>query len=461
MALVFVVDDDPVTAEGVAAAIASEGHQVRSFIHPEAALEAGRSEPPAAVITDFAMPGMNGLEFLVSLREISPDTTFVVVSGQATVEDAVALMKHGVIDVQVKPPRARALRRALALAISQNELAAENRRLKQALRGRRDLDRVIGQAPAFDACLRQIERVAPSIAPVLLLGETGTGKEVLAEALHQLSPRSEAPLVKVHCAAIPSSLLESELFGYTKGSFTGAFKDKPGLIEEADRGTLLLDEIGEIPLEMQVKLLRVLETGEVQRIGELRPRTVNFRLVAATNRELELEVREGRFRQDLFFRLNVVSIEIPPLRRRKDDIPLLARYFLAQECQRNHRDPLLGFTDEAVATLTRYSWPGNVRELENVVARAVALAEGEWLDTDDLPPGLESGSISVEGLVLPADITLADAERFLILRSLELASGNKKEAARRLGIGLATLYRKLSQYGTGLDAVDESEGEVR
>lgn len=447
MALVFIVDDDPVTGEGIAAALAREGHSLRTFSAPEAALEAGREEPPAVVITDFAMPGMNGLEFLLALRETTPDTTFLVVSGQATVEDAVSLMKHGVVDVLVKPPRTPALRKALALALAQHELAAENRRLRQALRGRRDLGRVVGTSPAFEAVLRLVEKVGPTGSTVLLLGETGTGKEVVAEAIHQLSPRAERPLVKVHCAALPASLLESELFGHQRGAFTGAIKDKRGLFEEADGGTVFLDEIGELGADVQVKLLRVLQTGEFQRVGETRTRQVDVRVIAATHRDLQVEVAESRFREDLFYRLNVIPIRIPPLRQRGDDVVLLARHFLAREMEGGKAGKVTGFSDEAIELLRRHPWPGNVRELENAVTRALALSEGPLIQPGDLPEGLtgEKTPFPGEGLWLPESTTLEQAEHALITRALEAAAGNKREAALRLGISLATLYRKLAQ----------------
>lgn len=447
MALVFIVDDDPVTGEGIAAALAKEGHALRTFSSPETALEAGREEAPAVVITDFAMPGMNGLEFLLALRDMAPDTTFLVVSGQATVEDAVALMKHGVVDVLVKPPRTPALRKALALSLAQHELAAENRRLRLALRGRRDIGRVIGASPAFEAVLRLVEKVAPTGSTVLLLGETGTGKEVVAEAIHELSPRAERPLVKVHCAALPASLLESELFGHIRGAFTGAVKDKRGLFEEADGGTIFLDEIGELSADVQVKLLRVLQTGEFQRVGETRTRRVDVRVIAATHRDLQQEVAENRFREDLFYRLNVIPIRIPPLRQRGDDVVLLARHFLARETESGNTGRVTGFSEETLEVLRRYGWPGNVRELENAVTRALALADGPLIEPGDLPDTLRGpeASTSPSGLWLPENTTLDQAERILIQHVLDAASGNKREAALRLGISLATLYRKLAQ----------------
>ncbi|MBP7146338.1 MAG: sigma-54-dependent Fis family transcriptional regulator [Acidobacteria bacterium] len=445
MALVYIVDDDPVTCEAVAAALAREGHDLRTYTEPASALEAGRGEHPAVAITDFAMPGMNGLEFVIALRQASPDTTFLVVSGQATVEDAVALMKHGVVDVLVKPPRAQALRKALALALAQHELSAENIRLRAALRARRQLSGVIGASPAFESVLRLVEKVAPGPATVLLLGETGTGKEVVADAIHELSPRAERRMVKVHCAALPASLLESELFGHARGSFTGAIKDKPGLFEEADGGTIFLDEIGELSPEVQVKLLRVLQTGELQRIGETRTRRVDARVIAATNRELENEVAEGRFREDLYYRLNVIPIRVPALRERGDDVLLLAQHFLAREAA-SRRGVAPSFSSEALAALRAYRWPGNVRELENAIARAVALADGPVIGLADLPEGLRAPRPAAPGadIVLPGDVTLEQAERILIRHALEAAGGNKREAAQRLGIGLATLYRKTS-----------------
>ena len=445
MALVFIVDDDPVMAEAVAAALAREGHELRTFTRPAEALETATSEPPAVVVTDFAMPGMNGLEFVLALREHSPDTTFLVVSGQATVEEAVNLMKHGVVDVLVKPPRAAALRKAVALALTQHQLAAENRRLRHALRGRRQLTRVIGASPAFEQVLRMVEKVAPTGSTVLLTGETGTGKEVIADAIHELSPRAERRLVKVHCAAIPATLLESELFGHTRGAFTGAVREKPGLFEAADGGTIFLDELGEIPQEMQVKLLRVLQTGEVQRIGETRTRRVDVRVIAATHRDLEVEVAQGRFREDLFYRLNVIPLLVPPLRLRGDDVLLLAQRFLERERTERGRTQVEGFSPEALAALRAHAWPGNVRELENAVERAAALAEGPLIGLDDLPEAVRGGGVAAEpALALPEAVTLAEAERILIRHALDATGGNKKEAARRLGIGLATLYRKLA-----------------
>ncbi len=449
MALVFVVDDDSVTGEAIAAALAREGHELRVFSSPGDVLAAARESEPAVAITDFAMPGMNGLELIRALRELSPDTTFLVVSGQATVEDAVALMKEGVVDVLVKPPRARALRRALALALRQHELSAENRRLRQALRDRRLLENVVGASPAFAEVLRQVEQVAATPATVLLTGETGTGKEVIAEAIHELSPRAERRLVKVHCAAIPETLLESELFGHARGAFTGAVREKPGLVEVADGGTLFLDEIGEIPLDIQAKLLRVLQEGEVQRIGETAPRKVDVRVVAATNRDLEVEVREGRFREDLWYRINVIPIHLPPLRQRGDDALLLARHFLEQETDRLGRTDLEGFTPEALEALRAYAWPGNVRELQNAIARAAALAPGPLVREEDLPDRVRGATPAGRRLVLPEDMTLEEIERLMILHALEVTGGNKKEAAARLGISLATLYRKLDRYQRG------------
>ncbi|NJN64635.1 MAG: sigma-54-dependent Fis family transcriptional regulator [Acidobacteria bacterium] len=447
MPLVFVVDDDPVTCEAIFAVLAPEGHDVRTFTRPKDALEAAHDEPPAVAVTDFSMPEMNGLEFVGALRRVAPDTTFLVVSGQATVEDAVALMKHGVVDVMVKPPRAQGLRKALALAISQHELSAENRRLRQALRGRRQLKGVIGSSPAFEAALRLIEKAAPTQTTVLVTGETGTGKEVIADALHELSPRAERALVKVHCAAIPTSLLESELFGHVRGAFTGAIRDKRGYFEEAHQGTIFLDEVGEMGPELQTKLLRVLQTGEVQRVGDAHTRTVDVRVVAATHRDLEVEVAEGRFREDLFYRLNVIPIRVPPLRSRGDDVLLLANFFLERYSREHGRRDLVEFSPEASARMLAYRWPGNVRELENVVQRVVALADGPRVLESDLPDALRGEGKKHEGsITLASGTTLDEAERLLIEDALERAGGNKRDAAHRLGIGLATLYRKLASY---------------
>jgi DNA-binding NtrC family response regulator len=447
VALIYVIDDDPVTCEAISAALAAERHELRTFTHPREALDAAEDAPPAVAITDFAMPEMNGLELTLALRKVAPDATFLVVSGQASVEEAVELMKHGVVDVMVKPPRARALRKALAMALSQHELAAENRRLKTALRGRQGLERVVGSSEAFSEAVRQAEKVAGSPSTVLLTGETGTGKEVFAEAIHDLSPRADGPLVKVHCAAIPETLIESELFGHARGAFTGAVRAKPGVFEQADAGSLFLDELGELPPAVQVKLLRVLQSHTVQRIGDTHERKIDVRVLAATNRDLEVAVSEGTFRSDLYYRLNVVSIRVPPLRARGDDVLLLARHFLAVEAQRAGRDDVTGFSDQALAALRAHDWPGNVRELQNAVARAVALGEGPILGLEDLPEDLRGpGSAPRPVVELPSAISLAEAERRLILKALDDHGGDKREAAEQLGISLATLYRKLSQY---------------
>jgi two-component system response regulator HydG len=447
MARVFVIDDDPVTCEAISAVLERERHEIQTFTAPQDAIDAAEDAGPAVAITDFAMPGMNGLELVLALRTVSPDTTFLVVSGQATVEDAVELMKHGVVDVMVKPPRAKALRKALALALGQHELAAENRRLRQALRGRRQLENVVGSAPAFEEALRLVEKAAPTETTILVSGETGTGKEVIADALHELSPRADQPLVKVHCAAIPESLLESELFGHVRGAFTGAVRDKQGYFEQAHRGTIFLDEIGELHHDVQTKLLRVLQTGEIQRVGDNKSRSVDVRVVTATHRDLEVEVSEGRFREDLFYRLNVIPIRVPPLRRRGDDVMLLARHFLEQERRARGREDLQGFSDEARGALLGHGWPGNVRELQNAIQRVVALAEGPLVEAADLPENVRGGGRpAVTSVPVPADATLDEAERLLILHALDATGGNKKEAAARLGIGQATLYRKLAQY---------------
>jgi two-component system response regulator HydG len=451
MALIFSVDDDPVTCEAIAAALEPEGHELLKFQRPKEALDAARDRAPAVVITDFAMPELNGLEFVLALRQHCPDTMFLVVSGQATVEDAVSLMKHGVVDVLVKPPRARALRRAVTVALAQHQLAAENRQLRHALRDRRSLQRVVGQSPALLEALRLAERVAPSDATLLISGETGSGKEVLAEAVHELSPRAHKPLVKIHCAAIPPTLLESELFGHTRGAFTGAHKDKPGLFEEADGGSLLLDEVGEIPAEIQVKLLRVLQTGEIQRLGETRSRRVHVRVIAATHRDLSAEVAAGRFREDLFYRINVIELRMPPLRDRGEDALLLARHFLARSTAEVAAAPKT-LSEAAEAALLSHRWPGNVRELENAIRRAAALTVGDRIEVEDLPESVRTAPAKSHPAwqgtaTIPEEWTLEITERWLIERTLSATDGNKREAARRLGLSLATLYRKLAQYG--------------
>jgi DNA-binding NtrC family response regulator len=327
-------------------------------------------------------------------------------------------------------------------ALETQQLMVENQRLRQALQDRGPTGRIIGRSPSLLKVTHMVNQVASIKSTVLLSGESGVGKELVAEAIHYQSPRKDKPLVKLNCGALPEGLIESELFGHEKGAFTGAIQQRKGRFELADGGTFFLDEISEIPPATQVKLLRVLQEGEFQRVGGSQTLKVDVRIIAATNVDLEAAVAAGRFRKDLFYRLNVIHLRIPPLRERVEDIPLLALNFLDKFCLENDRPPM-GFSPEAMAALKRYSWPGNVRELQNVVERSVALCEGSTVELADLPDEIRAHSPSEDKIVLPVGASMEEIERLVILQTLKKTGGDKELTARLLGIGLATLYRRL------------------
>jgi len=402
----------------------------------------------SVMITDLMMAGMSGMDLLKASRSVSPETETVLMTAYGTVENAVEAMKQGAYDFVTKPLKRAHLLRVVSKALEKRSLVEENRSLRAQLAAQKKRT-PIGQSLPWRRTMDIVMQAAPSVATVLLLGESGTGKELLARAIHDYSARARGPFVPVNCAALPESILEAELFGYEKGAFTGAAQRHDGRFLQADGGTLFLDEIGEIPTHVQVKLLRVLQEGEVERLGG-RTVKMDLRLVAATNQDLKAAVREGRFREDLYYRLNVIAVPIPPLRDRREDVPLLAEHFLQLYAERNGRR-LGGFSKAAAEAMARYDWPGNVRELENTVERAVVLSRGTAIDVDDLPPEVRSGTSALgdgKSLTFAVGTPLDEIERRVIHATLAHTGGDKRVCAQLLGIATRTIYRRLEEQRT-------------
>jgi two-component system NtrC family response regulator len=455
--LLFVVEDNATQREALAGALRAAGRRVREFPSAEAALAGLGEEPVDAVITDYQMPGRDGIAFLREVRARSPATEVVVVTAYGTIDLAVEAMKAGAFHFLAKPVDLEALEAVLGRLEERVRLAREVSDLRARLHERFRDERVVGDGARMQEVLALVHRVAPSQATVLLTGESGTGKELVANLLHELSPRAKGPFVAVNCAALPEGLLESELFGHARGSFTGAVADRRGRFEEASGGTLLLDEIGEMGAAVQAKLLRALQAREVVRVGENRPRAIDVRVVASTNRDLAADVASRRFREDLFYRLNVVAVALPPLRERLEDVPELVEHFVRKYAAREHR-PLEGVTREALDALLRYPYPGNVRELENIVERAVVMARGEHVTRADLPAHLfapvePAGSLPPEGIPLPEAVE--ELERRMIRAALQRHGGVVTRAARDLGLGERALRYKIE--GLGLRPKDDAD----
>jgi len=453
--LILIVDDERPNLESLEKIFAREGWRVALAASGAEALEAVRRERPAVVLTDLMMPGMGGDSLLRAVKAVSPETEVVLMTAHGTVESAVSAMKDGAYDFITKPLKRQAVVKSVRQALEKASLVAENRALKARLAelapgGEGGL---LGAAPAFRAVLETLKQAAPTSATILLTGESGTGKELAARLVHDLSPRAAGPFVPINCAAIPESILESELFGHERGAFTGAVARKEGRFERAHGGTLFLDEVGEMSPAVQVKLLRVLQDGVLDRVGGTEPVRVDARLVTATNRDLAAEVRAGRFREDLFYRLDVVSVRLPPLRDRREDVPLLATAFLRRFAER-HARRVSAFTPAALAALEAAPWPGNVRELMHAVERAVILTRGEAVDVGDLPEGLRGGAAGAPAsgpasLTVPLGTTMDEVERLVIRETLRQTRGDKTLAAQLLGIAARTIYRKLDRDEAG------------
>ena len=444
MSVILVVDDDAPTREALATGLKKAGHEIVAAANGAAALEEVRRQPVDLAIIDLKLPDMEGTNLFEAMRVIRPEVIAIMISGLATVNDAVAALKKGIYDFITKDFRMNELRKVVSKALETQQLLAENQRLQQALKERSASGRIMGRSAAFLKVMQMVERIAGLKSTVLLSGESGVGKELVAEAIHLQSPRRDRPLVKLNCGALPEGLIESELFGHEKGAFTGAIQQRKGRFELADTGTIFLDEISEIPTSTQVKLLRVLQEGEFERVGGSLTLKVDVRIIAATNVDLEAAVAEGRFRKDLFYRLNVIHLAIPPLRDRQDDIPLLALHFLDKFCLENNR-AIMGIAPEAMAALKSHYWPGNVRELQNVVERAVALSQGNMIDLADLPDEVRHHSPEDDQISIPVGASMEEIERLAIMQTLKKTGWDKELTARLLGIGLATLYRRLKE----------------
>ncbi|HSO20235.1 MAG TPA: sigma-54 dependent transcriptional regulator, partial [Desulfosarcina sp.] len=444
---ILIVDDDPGHLTTLKTITRSWGYAVESAEDGDTALQQVTAEPFDLVLMDVRMARLSGIEALAQIKAYNPAIPVIIMTAYSSVESAVDALKAGAYDYLIKPLDFEVLKLTLERAGEHAGLKAENELLKKRLQADPETPTIIGRSGAMKALLEMLAMAAPSEATVLITGESGTGKELVARSLHVNSPRKDGPLVVVNCAAITETLLESELFGHEKGAFTGADKRREGRFMQADQGTIFLDEIAETSSTMQAKLLRVLQQKEIQRVGGEEVIPVDVRIVSATNRDLEAEVAEGRFREDLFYRLNVMPLHVPPLRERHDDIPLLADHFLKRYAEKN-RKSVKGFTPLAMDMLLRYDWPGNVRELENAVERAVILLTGEHITEKQLPlnivkkyPDLAAPNASVSS---PPDGTrsLEEIEKDAIVATLEATGGNKSECARRLGITRKTLHNK-------------------
>jgi two-component system response regulator HydG len=444
---ILIVDDDPGQADSLRRVLVLEGFRAECLFSPEDAMRAIGDRKPDAIVSDFRMGAVNGLEFYQQVKEVYPDMLFILTTGYGTVETAVEALRHGVHDFLTKPIDTDELIIKLKKALNYRSLESENTRLKEKIADLVIKPKIIGESALMKQVLDQVEQVADSMATVLIEGESGTGKELIAKSLHADSPRAGAPYIKVNCAAIPENLLESELFGHEAGAFTGAIHKRIGKFELADGGSIFLDEVGEMPLHLQPKFLRVLQEREVERLGGSKTIDVDVRVIAATNRNLEEMVKEGEFRKDLFYRLNVIPIRLPPLRDRIEDVLPIARHFLAQFSERNGRD-ISAIGLEASNKLKQHSWPGNVRELENCMERAVVLARGQELEPGDFQFSGEPVTAGVESLLeklMTTDMSLEELERRIILMALERCDGNVSQTARKLGMTRRSLQYRVEK----------------
>jgi DNA-binding NtrC family response regulator len=456
---ILVVDDDQRMRELVAKVLAREGYAVRALPRAREVLQALAEGPADLVITDLRMPEMDGLTLLQEIKRLSPDTSVLLMTAFGSIDSAVQAIKAGAYDYLTKPFKMDELLLAVRRALEERQLRAEVRALREEVRTKYNFANILGKSKPMQDLFALIKKVAASRSTVLIQGKSGTGKELVAKAIHYNSPRRDRPLVTVNCSAIPKDLLESELFGHVKGAFTGAIAHKRGLFEEADGGSLFLDEIGELSPELQVKLLRVIQERELKRVGDTRTITVDVRLIAATNRDLAQAVKEGVFREDLYYRLNVIPLVLPDLKDRADDIPLLATHFLMKYAKEAD-PPIEGISMEAMRLLLEYDWPGNVRELENVIERAVILGRGPHIMPEDLPAYLRAGQSAVPpraGNSHGPWPTLEELERQYIAAVLQETGWHRLKAAAILGIDRRTLYRKIRTYGLRSTTTSEDE----
>ncbi len=443
-ARILAVDDDRATLEALAQMLSLWGHKVETAPDATDAVKKAAEFHPDIVLSDLAMPGNDGLWLLRRLKEDLPDCPVVFLTGQGNVDAAVEAIRDGAYDFIEKPVDAARLRTCIGRALEKKETMREVQGLRRRLRQLGSVD-FIGQSPAMRRVLDLVEKVAPSKASVAISGESGTGKEMVARAVHNLSPRRAKPFIAVNCASIPPTLMESEMFGHERGAFTGADQRRPGVFELAHGGTLFLDEVGEIPIELQPKLLRALEENRLRRVGGKVELEVDVRVLCATNRDLKAEIKNHRFREDLFFRLNVFQIPLPPLRDRREDVALLAQHFVERFAGDSGKR-VTGVHPDALKLLEGHEWPGNIRELRNAIERAVILSEGELILPDQLPPDLAGRGPERQAFRMPYGLTLDEIEKEYLLGSLQRNGGNKARTAEVLGVSEKTLYNKLNRY---------------
>jgi two-component system, NtrC family, response regulator AtoC len=453
MANILIVEDEPRMRRLLEISLGEDGHNAQIVEDAETGLKFLRKERVDLVVTDLKLPGMNGLEFLQEVKRLNASLPVIVMTAYGTVETAVEAMKAGASDYVLKPFSMAEIKLVVRKELDVQIVREENRTLKEALGKRYQYQNIIARSAKMQEVLALVERVAPTNSTVLIGGESGVGKDLIARAIHQHSRRNAGPFIKINSTAIPDTLFESELFGFEKGAFTGALASKPGKFELADKGTMFLDEIGDVPAPTQVKLLRVLQEREFERLGGTKTLKVDVRLIAATNRDLRAALEQGTFREDLYYRLNVVPIDIPPLRDHKEDIPDLANHFLKRFVRENDK-PIDGLTPAAIKTLLDYHWPGNVRQLENAIERAVALTANKVLDAGDfqLDAGQTKSNPSSSGSFLPEGTTLEQWEDDMIREALRRANGNKSQAARLLGLSRNALRYRLAKIGVPDDA---------
>jgi DNA-binding NtrC family response regulator len=453
---ILVVEDEAKMRRLLELQLSEEGFQARTAADAETGLQLLSHDPFDLVVTDFKLPGMTGLELLQAIKRIDANLPVIIMTAYGTVESAVDAMKAGASDYVLKPFSLAELVLVIRKELAAHQLREENRSLREALGQRYQYKNIVAESQKMQVVLALVERVAPTNATVLIGGESGVGKDLVARAIHEHSNCASGPFLKINSTAIPENLLESELFGYEKGAFSGAVTSKPGKFELADKGTLFLDEIGDVPPPIQVKLLRVLQDREFERLGGTKTHKVDVRLIAATNRDLRAALEEGTFREDLYYRLNVVAIDIAPLRDRKEDIPALADFFVKKYAKETGK-PVQGLTPQAIHLLMDYHWPGNVRELENIVQRSVTLCSGTTLDAADIQFDTARARRSSDHQpVLPEGVTLDQWEQEIIREALKRAGGNKSQAARALGLSRNALRYRLSQMGVADPADSES-----
>lgn len=442
---ILIIDDEKNIREGLSAALELDGYSVKLAANGDEGLALIEKGDIDLVITDLRMPGISGEEVLAKVRGESPGIPVIVLTGHGSIDTAVDAMRNGAYDFLTKPLSLDRLSLIVKRALAGRELEIRHSSLQQELDAKASFESIIGKSAEMQRIFQMVRKAADSKASVLITGESGTGKELIANALHNLSPRKNHPFIKVHCAALSETLLESELFGHEKGAFTGAAARKRGRFELANTGTIFLDEIGEINQNVQIKILRVLQDKRFERVGGEDTLEVDVRVIAATNRNLEEEIAQGRFREDLFYRLNVVHIQVPPLRDRKDDIPLMLNAFL-DEFNRENNKSITGFDARSRSALYKYDWPGNIRQLRNCVESAVVMCSGNEITLEDLPPTVR-GAAESNVIQVPVGISMAEAEKIIIQQNLASNQGNKSKTADILGIGRKTLHRKLEGYG--------------